>query len=784
MYFRLSTVFFSGVVLAVTALSETPKIAAAEPDPLEIEYFERKIRPLLSEHCFECHSEDSDTVQGGLRLDSAAGLAQGGDSGPAVVAGSPETSLLVETILYDGGIQMPPKGKLADSEIAELTRWVQRGAAFPPSASPVIQSPGGIDFDQGRKFWSFQPVEEQPLPVINDSSWPQSRIDTFVLAAIEQHGLTPSPRADRGTLARRLYFDLTGLPPTPKQLQSFLDDTSPNAYDNLVNTLLESPHYGEKWGRWWLDMARYTDRTASWLPQTSQAHLYRDWVVSAFNQDIPYDQFVHRQLATDLMSQTGPEDLPALGFLSLSPTYWKEPKLPCEIIKVIVADEWEERVDAVTRTFLGLTVACARCHDHKFDPISADDYYGLAGVFASTRHVERPLIDDATYKPVRLAKQAVKKLEAEIAKLKKQKPVPQEQVQGLQANIDELKSATPLYDTPMAYALSEESMYVVRAGKTPEQGTRFEYRPEPRDLPSFIRGNPNRPGPVIRRRFLTVLSNNPQPFENGSGRLELAQSITQQSASLAARVIVNRIWMAHFGQGIVNTPSNFGQQGDRPTHPELLDDLAARFIKDGWSIKRLHREIVMSATWQQVSTDSSHRTEVDPENVWLSRMNRRRLTFEEWRDAMLLASDRLNLTLGGPSLSLDSRANHRRTLYATVNRRDVSSTLMVHDFPDPTQHSPARMPTVTPLQGLYTLNGPLLEQQAESMAERLQKSDSATTVQKIGDLYQRLFSRGPHDHELRLAIEYIGNDPPAQQSDRWQQYVHVLLATNEFAFID
>ena len=520
------------------------------------------------------------------------------------------------------------------------------------------------------------------------------------------------------------------------------------------------------------------------MPQTSQAHLYRDWVVDAFNKDIPYDEFIHRQLATDLMPQTGPEDLPALGFISLSPTYWKEPKLPCEIIKVIVADEWEERVDAVTRSFLGLTVACARCHDHKFDPISADDYYGLAGVFASSRHKERPLIDEATYEPVRLAKQAVKKLESEVAKLKKQKPLPQEKVDELAAEIAELKSTTPHYDTPMANALSEESMYVVRAGKTPQEGTKFEYRPEPRDLPSFIRGNPNRPGPVVRRRFLTVLSEDPRPFENGSGRLELAESITNEAASLSARVIVNRIWLAHFDQAIVDTPSNFGQQGSRPTHPQLLDDLAARFIENDWSIKQLHRDILKSATWQQSSADSPQRTSIDPENVWLSRMNRRRLTFEEWRDAMLTASGRLDRTLGGPSLTLDSAANTRRTLYATVNRRDVSPTLMVHDFPDPTQHSPARMATVTPLQGLYALNGPLLNQQAKWIADQLEKNNSGDVSNSIAAVYRRLFSREPRDEEIHLGVVYLANAKPESQSDRWQQYVHVLLATNEFTFID
>ncbi|QEG42609.1 PSD1 and planctomycete cytochrome C domain-containing protein [Roseimaritima ulvae] len=745
----------------------------------DIEYFERKIRPLLSQHCYECHSADADTVHAGLLLDSAQAIAAGGDSGPLLTAGKPEQSLLIKTIRYDGDIQMPPQGAMAKHEIAELTNWVRRGAPFPPSSAPSPRGKDGIDFDAGRTFWSFQPVQQQPLPEVQHRDWPRTRTDTFVLAAMEQHGLSPSPAAARATLARRLYFDLTGLPPTPDQVQAFVNDERNDAYQRLVNQLLESPQYGEKWGRWWLDMARYTDRTASWLSKTGQAFRYRDWVVEAFNDDMPYDQFVHRQLATDLMPQTGPDDLPALGFISLSPTYWKEPKLPCEIIKTIVADEWEERVDAVSRTFLGLTVACARCHDHKFDPISSEDYYALAGVFASCRHEERPLIGEAAYQPVREAKAAVAKLEAAIAKAKKEKSQPKEKIAELQAEINEIKAATPLYDTPMVNALVEEATYVVRAGKTPQDGTKFEHRAQPRDLPAFIRGNPNRPGKIVPRRFLTVLSDDPVPFQNGSGRLELAESITTDAASLAARVIVNRVWLAHFDQGIVATPSNFGQQGERPTHPELLDDLAARFIAEGWSIKSLHREILLSATWQQSSADDPQRLAADPENRWLSRMNRRRLTFEEWRDAMLAASGTLNAQTGGASQALEAAGNHRRTLYATVHRRDMAATLMVHDFPDPTQHSPMRTTTITPLQGLYALNGPLLLQHAGALEQRLIHEVAGDDAQRIRRAYQLLFSRPPTERELQLGGAFV-----APSQTRWQAYLHVLLAANEFAFVD
>lgn len=756
---------------------------------VRFEHFERKIRPLLIEHCYSCHSSQAKTVHGGFRLDSAEALARGGDSGPAVEEKNPRQSLLLTVVQYNGDMQMPPTGKLSELEIAEFTAWIEHGAPMPASAEPAERLDGEIDFELGRKFWSFQPAVVQTVPVVKDADWPRSRIDSFVLAAMDREGLKPSPQAGRGVLIRRLSFDLLGVLPTPEQVRAFILDESPDAYERLVEQLLSSPHYGEKWGRFWLDLARYTDRTASWLYATGQAHLYRDWVVQAFNKDMPYDEFVHRQLATDLMPETGPNDLPALGFISLSPTYWKELKLPCEVINTIVADEWEERVDATTRTFLGLTVACARCHDHKFDPISSEDYYGLAGVFASCRQVERPIIAEALYKPVRKAKADVEKLEAEIAKLKMQKPAPMEQIDELMAKADKIKTTTPRYHTPMANVVTEESMHVVRAGRTPQDGTRLDYRPEPRDLPMFVRGNPNRPGQVVRRRFLTVLSRSsggskPKPFVNGSGRLDLARAITTDASSLTARVIVNRIWMEHFGSGLVSTPSNFGNQGSMPSHPELLDDLAAEFIAGGWSIKQLHRKILNSATWQQSSVFDQQRTMADPQNRWLSRMNRRRLKYESWRDAMLSASGKLDTSIGGPSLSLDKSQNHRRTIYATVHRRDMSTTLSIHDFPDPTQHSPARSVTTTALQGLYALNGPLLNEQAEALVDRLQNEHGDDDRAKIERGCWLLYSRPATEQELSLGMSFLGESNDEERIGRWKQFIHVLLASNEMLFVD
>jgi hypothetical protein len=786
----------------------------------DVRYFERKIRPILAERCYSCHSGEAKSPRGGLRLDNHQSLHQGGDSGPAIIAGSPDESLLIQSIAYTGDLKMPPKGKLPDSEIRDLTEWIRRGAAFPTSALVGTPLTKKIDFDEGRRFWSFQPVHEQPLPLVDDNVWPKSRMDYFVLSALEREKLKPARRADPSTLIRRLCFDITGLPPTPEQVRAFESDPSPNAYQHWMEEFLATPQYGEKWARMWLDLARYTDQTESWLLQEGQAHFYRDWVVKAMNEDMPYDEFARRQLAVDLMPGTTPEDLTALGFVGLSPTYWKELQLPCEVIKVIVADEWEERIDAVCSTFLGLTVACARCHDHKFDPISSRDYYALAGVFASSRQVGRPLVSEELYSPARKAKDEVTKLEPELKKLKaeitkreaekkKQAAVvrteteptsvdkpnasandseaedesKQRRLQELTSRIAELK-ATPLYDAPLTNAISEESLYIERAGEKPENGTKLVYRPGPQDLPLFIRGDPNRPGEMVPRGFLTVLAKDTQTFQSGSGRLELAHAITSDAASLFARVIVNRVWMAHFGQGIVSTPSNFGIQGGTPSHPELLDDLSARFIANGWSIKWLHREILSSATWQQSVDVSSEAQAHDPSNRWLSHYNRRRHDFEVWRDAMLAASGVLEMKPGGVAANLDDVGNRRRTLYSTVHRRELSTTFQIHDFPDPNQHSPSRFTTTTALQGLYALNGPLLVEQSEQFAARLEREFPYDEAVRIDRAHWLLFSRPASLGEQKLGLAYLSDATADERKTRLKQYLHAMLASSEALFLD
>jgi hypothetical protein len=602
---------------------------------------------------------------------------------------------------------------------------------------------------------------------------------------MEKRGLAPSPAADRRTLVRRASFDLTGLPPTPDEVDAFVNDPRPDAYPRLVERLLASPLYGERWGRFWLDLVRYADIREDWSESKAPAYPYRDWVVQAFNDDLPYDQFVQRQLAADLMPDAQPADRAALGFLGLSPTYWKELKLDRDVIKTVVAEEWEERIQAVGGTFLGLTVACARCHDHKFDPISQEDYYALAGVFASVRPADRPMIAEPLAATAQQARERVKALQVRLTQLQEKKPTSadaRKQTDELNAEIEQLKK-TPSYETPSACALEDASLYVLADGP---HRTKLEYKPGvAQDVNVQVRGNPANAGPAVPRRFLAVLSSGePKPFRQGSGRLELARAIVTEGAPLAARVIVNRVWKHHFGAGLVDTPSDFGAQGARPSHPQLLDDLTARFVANGWSLKWLHREIMLSAAYQQASGHDERKRAIDPDNRWVWRMNRRRLEIEAWRDAMLAVSGTLTLERGGPSLDLGDARNRRRTVYGTVKRRELNDMLRLYDFPDPTTHSPGRLPTTTPLQQLFVLNSPFVQQQAASLARRLKAEAPGSIEERVRRAYLLLYGRAATEGQVRLAVEFLHAKKPAEADALWQQYAQVLLGSNEFLFVD
>jgi hypothetical protein len=832
-----------GGMPSASVSSKAAETATAPSSEADVQFFESRVRPILAARCYECHAAKTGKSKGSLQLDSRAAILAGGDSGPAAEPGD-MGSLLLEAVGYTiDGMQMPPTGKLPAGEIAILKQWVERGLAFPASepssgsAAPTgTAAKKGIDVDAGRKHWSFQPLARRAAPPAAADPWCRSEIDGFVLAEMRKHGLSPSPEADPRTLVRRAKFDLLGLPPSIDEVEAFAADARAvgleKAYAALVDRYLASPHYGERWGRSWLDMARYCDVPESWREGEGAPWLYRDWVVAALNADMPYDRFVRMQFAADLLPGAQPADNAALGFLGLSPTYWKELKLDHVVIKQVVADEWEERIDAVGQTFLGLTIACARCHDHKYDPISQHDYYGLAGVLASIRQEDRPLIDAVPAAVAKQARDQVRKLEAELAELKKPpapmpavpkpaaasaqtaaktnaakkdtdknnaavkpdeaKPDPAVRMAEIERKIAELKR-TPFYDRPVACGISDAATLVLPDG---EHRTKIEYRPATaQNVAMHVRGNPGNPGAEVPRRFPAVLAvDRKATFGRGSGRLDLADAIVGDARGTAARVMVNRVWAGHFGRGLVATPSNFGTRGSAPSHPELLEDLTARFVESGWSLKRLHRELMLSATYRQASFHESvgavnstiGKRAVDPDNVYLSRMTPRRLDVEAWRDAMLVAAGDWDSKIGGPPTVLTDGANRRRTLYGTVKRRDLDEMLRLNDFPDPVVHAEKREPTTTPLQQLFALNNPLPESRSAALVARLEREKVSDPQARVERLHAWLFARRPAADEAAIGREFVAATRTAGASDAeaWRRYAHALLVSNEFLFVD
>ena len=782
------------LLLQLFVLGATGVGRAAEPEfsAADLEFFEKRVRPILAERCYECHAAGKNKEKGGLRLDERAAILKGGDSGPAALAGEPGKGLLVEVVRYDpNGLQMPPTGKLPQREIDLLIEWVQRGLPHPVAADTVSERKG-IDLVAGRKHWAFQPLAVQPLPSGIDPAQFANRIDLFLEAKRREQGLRPSPAAEARTLVRRASLDLLGLPPAFDDLQRWeaeLKAAGPafdERYAAIIEELLASPHYGERWARHWLDLARYADVTESWREGEGQPWRYRDWVVQALNDDLPYDEFVRRQLAADLLPDTALTDHAALGFLGLSPTYWKELKLDHQVIKQVVAEEWEEKLDALGSTFLGLTIGCARCHDHKFDPITTQDYYALAGVLASIRETDRPLVPPELAAAALAARNKVKELDKKVKPLAgKKEPTDAEraELESLQAEIAQLKT-TPHFDLPIACGVVDAALHVLPAGKS---ATKLDYRPgQAQDVAMQIRGNPARTGPVVPRRFLSVLATDPRAtWQQGSGRLQLAEALVTDAAPLTARVIVNRVWKQHFGRGIVETTSNFGLQGAAPSHRELLDDLAARFVAHGWSLKWLHREIMTSTAYRQSSHPERAAQAIDPDNRWLWRVTPRKLDVEAWRDAVLVAADQLDPRVGGSPGDLADAKNRRRTLYGTVKRREVSELLRLFDFPDPVAHAAQREPTITPLQQLYVLNSPFFEQQSRALVTSILPKHPESR-ERVTAIYQHVFQRRPTTAEQTTAEQFFTDLRSRQPNEveAWRQYAHALLASNEFLFID
>lgn len=946
---------------------------SGQPSAAEQEtFFESKVRPLLVEHCVECHGADDQS--GELRLDGQVHFREGGSSGPVVTPGDPKTSRLIRAIGYqDNELQMPPESKLPDEAITVLSDWVSRGAYWPDDAamteptSTVSLSPAEQIDVLRESHWSYQPIQRVQPPSIEQLASTMSAkeveaaggaaigaIDRFVLTRLAAAGLTKNPRADRRTLIHRAYFTLLGLPPTYEQVQEFLADEDPDAFAKLVDRLLDNPHYGERWARHWLDIARYGD-TKGYLAGNMEtrypyAFTYRDYVIDAFNNDKPFDQFIIEQLAADRLELTGQQRsaLAAMGYLTVGRRFMNRQQ-----------DIIDDRIDVVTRGFLGMSVACARCHDHKYDPIPTADYYSLYGVFdSSVEPAELPLLGDPEPSPeyeaflqakaekqkevdtwveerrvaienelrsrvadylVHFAKtlpqyregklqpqgkrgalrrSAVRRWQLYLAKpteahgqiwalwfqlaalpanefadrsisLFKQsddkatgaedqpstvvpdrllgallEARPQSMPEAAQVFGDTLEAvytqwteaskadpsierlpdnddetlrqilwaadAPTSLDTPQGIShldQAERGKYNELLGRVngvtvthpgaPPRGMVMVDKPRPVEPVIFRRGEPGNRGDRVPRRFLQVLSHvdGGKPFDQGSGRLELARAIADPNNPLTARVIVNRIWQHQFGEGLVRTPSDFGTRGELPTHPELLDHLAAEFIADGWSIKRLQRRIMLSATWQQSSNVRDDAYQADPENRLLWHMPRRRMEFEPLRDRLLVAAGRLDKRIGGRSVMIHEDAT-RRGLYAYIDREDLPGLLASFDLPSPDASQAQRTETTVPQQALYLMNSGFVIEQAKALAQRTidesseskPESDDASK-RRIESLYRYALSRDPDETEMQAALAFV--DPPESSTavaddslDCWVQLAQVLLLCNEFAFVD
>jgi Protein of unknown function (DUF1549)/Protein of unknown function (DUF1553)/Planctomycete cytochrome C len=907
------------------------------------EFFEKKIRPILADSCQRCHNAKSKIA--GLDLTSAEAFQRGGDSGPVINKEKPEESRLLKVIAYDGEIKMPPSGKLKDHEIAALTEWVKMGAPWPgtvtsPPSESGPKNPAARSFTEAEKgFWAYQPMKDVAGPQAQNEAW----IDRFVLRKLEEKGLKPAPPADKLTLLRRATFDLTGLPPTESEMRDFLADQSPDAFKKVVERLLANPRYGERWGRHWLDVARYADSTGNDEDHRyPHAWKYRDYVIESFNNDLPYDQFIREQVAGDLLPAKIPGEVNrrgviATGFLALGPK-----AIAQQDKKKMLYDVYDEQVDVTTKAFLGLTVSCARCHDHKFDPILTKDYYAMVGMFASTRsftdpesHVsvvlEKPLVPREEFERYKAARkeyqakeQRVRTAIGEIVDEVKERAVkeasprlaeyflaarkvyqdgaplsgvalevnlndealkrwtdflkPGDEVRGY---LNEWKNATPdkLAATANGYqdrfqkrfaeweekigkwraeyrkalvenkpipekpkfeagddrffndlyfeggpftvsdkeqkrfspeqwsrlaALRKEQEELKKAAPSePEMACAIEDGP-PVEQKVLIRGDYNNPGEAASKGFLAILARyDTKPSFTGSGRLQLAEWLTQPAHPLTARVMANRIWQWHFGEGLVRTPDNFGKTGERPTHPELLDYLATQFVKNGWSVKAMHRMIMLSNAYRMASVNPNTAEDADPDHRLLTRFNRRRLSVEEMRDGLLAIDGTLDLTMGGTlqtgrgtdgennqaRLSLNPEKLKRRTVYIPLRRANLPTLLNLFDFGDATTASGKRQLTNVATQALFWLNSDFLNERAQNVAKSLLDQKELSDAARIEAAYARILNRHPDKGEVEQALNYIAGFKQrfaGEKADQkaWQSLCRVLMSSNDFVYVD
>lgn len=947
-----STCFRAACVLGVLVTSSAANDAAPMITPEQERFFEEKVRPLLVTNCQECHS--SKKQESGLRLDSRQALIDGGDSGQrAVVPGDPDRSLLIKAVNHVGDYQMPPKKKLTDEEISTLSEWVKFGLPWPSAASAPIEtkmSAADLAKEHRQTHWAYQPVRRPEPPEVRSAECEvRNSVDSFVVQKLTEKKLKRSPQADRRTLIRRLSYDLIGLPPSPEEVETFQADQSPDGYEQLVDRLLASPHFGERWSRHWLDVARYGDTKGYAFQQERRypySYTYRDYVIRAFNEDRPYDQFVMEQLAADKLpeSEIDKSRLAGLGFLTVGRKFNDR------------NNDIDDQIDVVGRGLLGITVACARCHDHKYDAVPTEDYYSLYGVFAScTEPAELPLISspfaDESYKQ----SEAYRKYEDQLAKLKDEvenfktakhsefldqsrrqsadylakvaagdgdglasklsfmsldpkdlrprlverwrqyvaeNAKPNNAVWGVWHDLLKIRTSefsekapavvadfchkrppgilagecNPLVKAafegevlaaPMDVArvygnlltdvferwksaggneeasakLSEDTRQlteVLVSGTSPTSVDRDDVRqflnradrnkfselqkkvdshvansvfappramvvadnPKPTDPRVLIRGNPARPGNVVPRQFLLVVAGEGRkPFPDGSGRLDLARSIASAENPLTRRVIVNRLWMHHFGEPLVLSPSDFGVRCEEPSHPKLLEWLASELLESGWSLKTVHRQIVCSATYRQASLDRPECRAVDQENRLLWRMNRRRLEFEAARDTLLAVAGRLDTAMFGRAVELTkSPFPVRRAVYGFIDRQDLPNLYRVFDLASPDSSSPRRPRTTVPQQALFFMNSPFVIEQAKALGARSEVTAAKDDYDKIAALYRLVFDRRPDNDEMAIGQQFIAaaEDAPKDELKMtpWEQYAQLLLLSNEVMYVD
>lgn len=769
-------------------------------------FFETKIRPLLVEHCFACHGPDSEEGEANLRLDSRESLLRGGDSGPAAAPGNPDGSLLMLAVRHDTSVAaMPPKYKLKQAEVDALAAWVKMGAPWPsantePRPASSAQTEAGVSEwdEEARNFWAYQPVKEPKVPEVKDAAWPQSPIDHFILTRLEAANVKPAPPATKRKLIRRATLDLLGVPPSPAEIDAFLQDDSPDAFARVIDRLLASPQYGERWGRHWLDLARYTDSNGMDDNLVySDAWRYRDYVIAAFNSDKPYDRFLTEQLAGDLLVKSEPQNraelLTATGFLAIGAKMLAEDDPVKQQMDIV-----DEQIDTTSRVFLALTVSCARCHDHKFDPVSLKDYYSLAGIFKSTRTMMTFRVDS------KWTTTALESMESAL-RLKDL-----ERIIDVHDNVlvNGLPNKTVSDEERAAHSKLLGEAYAEYA-KIPKAMTVEEGPVE--DLEVFLRGNHLTRGELAKRGFPTIIAGFDQPPlpSTSSGRLELAQWIASPENPLTARVMVNRIWRWHFGRGIVRSVDNFGKLGQLPSNPELLDWLATQFVKDGWSIKKMHKHIMTSSAYQMSTEWNEQAAQVDPENELLWRMPRLRMDAEALRDSLLSVSGLLDSTMGGISLpntkpfqnlsgGVAGRTEHyqtyRRSVYLPILRSAVYDQFLIFDFPDPAMLNGDRLSTTVAAQALFMMNGPLMQDAPRKLVEQIMSSSNSDIQQQLQLASALILGRPAEADELAEWEAFLKQyqataalkeeDPEKCRKLAWEGLCRVLFSTNEFIYID